>query len=110
MKWEESKKIQEEGFKRRMDIREAKAHDYASEDVLSNFKRMARHVENFGVDVSTADGTALYMVIHKMDRLCNLLYRRQDEPKNESLRDTIDDMKNYIDLMEEILVESKKVI
>ena len=106
MKLEEAKKIQKESFDRRMKIRVLKAHDYATEDLLSNFKRMSRHMKNFEIDVSTPHGTALYMVVHKLDRLCNLAYRQKVAPKNESILDNMDDIKNYIDLTEELFIES----
>jgi len=35
----------------------------------------------------------------KIDRFCNLAHNKK-KPANESLQDTIDDLKNYIDFIE----------
>lgn len=102
-------KIQKDSFKRRWKIRESKAMDYATEDILSNFKRMSKMATLLNLDLSQPSGVALFYALLKIDRLCNLLYRKKTQPKNESLRDTIDDLKNYIDLMEECMYESIKL-
>ena len=99
--------IEREDFGERMEIRIKKGRDYATDDVLSNFKRMAKLMEILSVDITKPTGTALYNIVHKIDRLCNILNRKNGEVKNESIKDTILDMQNYIDLLKEILIEQE---
>lgn len=101
-----SKKIQKSSFKRRWELRNTKGHDYATEDILSNFKRMAMIMKIWNVDVTVCYGTALFYAFLKIDRLCNLVFSGK-EPANESIQDTIDDLKNYIDLMEECMIDEE---
>jgi len=106
MKLSECNDIQSKSFERRWAIREKKGHDYATDaDVLSNFKRMSGYASDFGIDVSTPHGIALFYALLKIDRLCNLMFRNKTKPENESIIDTVDDLKNYIDLMEECMIE-----
>lgn len=86
-------------------IRIKKGHDYATDNWLSNFERVAEYMKLFEVDLTKSHGVALFHLIHKIDRLCNLVYRIDDKPENESLRDTIMDAKNYLDLMEECMMK-----
>lgn len=74
----------------------AKRSDYATEDVLSNFKRMCNmcHILNINPSRSSEDA-ALFLILLKMDRYCNL---RGREAANESVEDTVMDWHNYIDL------------
>ena len=51
---------------------------------------------------SRLEDTALYFIIHKLQRLCNL---RGREPSNESILDTMDDIHNYIDLTTALIEE-----
>ena len=101
-----SKKIQESSFERRWKLRNKKGHDYATDDILSNFKRMSRVMEIWNVDTTSCYGVALFYACLKVDRLCNLIFSDK-EPANESIRDTIDDLKNYIDLMEECMIDEE---
>ncbi len=75
-----------------------KRQDYATEDVLSNFKRMSEVCRLLDIDPrrSPADN-ARYLMMLKVDRWCNLA-RKGTPPVNESVRDTIHDLHNYIDL------------
>ena len=82
---------------RRMDIFQKKSHDYADADVLSNFKRLAQAAAALDIDVRTADGSALFMVLLKIDRINNLV-KRGVNPKNESTDDSFLDAHNYLDL------------
>jgi len=102
---EEMLDYQRHSNEKRYEIRLKKGHDYATDNWLSNFERVAEYMKLFKVDLTTSHGVALFHLIHKIDRLCNLVYRRGDKPENESLRDTILDMKNYMDLMEECLMK-----
>jgi F0F1-type ATP synthase beta subunit len=109
MKEEEYKQIVENSWKRRREIHEKKTHDYATEDVLSNFKRVAEIIRILGVDPTTPHGMACVYIILKMDRFCNLVFRKSGElPKNEAVGDTIDDWKNYLDLLEANWLEYRK--
>lgn len=82
----------------RMNLMRGKGQDYADEDALSNFKRMRALC--FILDINprqSAGDCAMFLVMLKIDRLMNL--RRQDkEPANESVRDTVLDLHNYVDL------------
>lgn len=106
---EEYLKLIEESWKRRKAIHTKKTHDYATGDVLSNFKRVAQMVEILGVDPTTPHGMACVYIILKMDRFCNLAFRKSgEEPSNEAVGDTLDDWKNYLDLLEANWLEYKK--
>jgi len=95
-----------DSFLRRFSLSRLKAQDYAGEeDTLSNFKRVAQICETLNVDVSKPEGVATFFIIHKLDRLWRLI-RLGQTPVNEGLRDTLDDLRNYADLLEAILVES----
>lgn len=109
MREEEYLKIIEDSWERRRKIHAKKTHDYATEDVLSNFKRVAKIVELLGIDPTTPHGIACVYIILKIDRFCNLVFRKSEEvPKNEAVEDTIDDMKNYLDLLEGCYLEYRK--
>jgi len=84
--------------KERLYILAKKSHDYANKDALANFKRMCQLCKILDIDVgrSPAD-CALFLLVLKLDRWCNL--RSKDtKPSNESIKDTILDAHNYIDL------------
>lgn len=105
MRLEEALEIEKRGFEKRNKIRKSKAKDYATDDVLSNFKRVSQLIGILGVDASTPHGIAMVYALLKIDRLCNLVFRKVSKPENESLEDTINDLKNYIDLLHENLIE-----
>ena len=88
-------------------LSQTKAHDYASEDVLANFKRVARIGKEYKITFANAYEYALFMVLMKLDRLQNLLTQNK-KPKNESLMDTIQDAFNYLMLMYACLNENEK--
>ena len=97
-----------DSFLRRLSLSRLKAQDYAGEeDILSNFKRVAKICETLGIDVSKPEGVAAFFIIHKLDRLWRLI-RLGLPPANESLRDTLDDLRNYADLLEAILTEEEE--
>jgi hypothetical protein len=99
----------EESWKRRKTIHTKKSHDYATEDVLSNFKRVAQMIEILGVDPTTPHGIACVYIILKMDRFCNLAFRKSgEEPSNEAVEDTLDDWKSYLDLLDANWLEYRK--
>lgn len=108
MREEEYLKIIEESYKRRREIHSKKTKDYATEDVLSNFKRVAKMIEILGIDPTKPHGIACIYILLKMDRFCNLTFRKKTEPSNESVQDTIDDWKNYLDLLEGNYIEYQR--
>lgn len=83
---------------KRMELMFKKGDDYATEDELSNFKRMESlcRVLNINPQVG-ATHCALFLALLKFDRWCNLRAKGVN-PKNESIMDTIIDLHNYIDL------------
>ena len=82
----------------RMRLMLSKGKDYADEDALSNFKRMNKLCAILGINPaqSTTD-CALFLVILKLDRWQNLR-RKGEVPQNESVRDTLIDLHNFLDL------------
>ena len=83
---------------KRYDLLIGKSHDYATDDVLSNFKRMNILCKTLDIDVRRSAGDcARFLMMLKVDRWCNLVGSGK-EPKNESIKDTVMDLHNYIDL------------
>jgi len=103
---EDAEEYQRSEFEERLKIRIAKSHDYASnEDILGNFKRVSKLCELLDIDVRNPFGYAQLMCVLKIDRINNLISGGK-KPKNESIKDSFRDLKNYIDLSEEILIAS----
>lgn len=71
-----------------------KGHDYATEDVLSNFKRLSKLASILGITLDTPVGYALFMVLMKLDRICNLIFSNKN-PKNESVKGSFTDLLGY---------------
>lgn len=90
-----------------IDILVSKSKDYATEDVLSNFKRLAAAAKALNINVQTPGGYARFMVIMKIDRLNNLLTSGK-VPNNESVADTFADAINYLKLDYCIYEEEQK--
>ena len=82
-----------------------KRNDYATEDVLSNFKRNSKMAETLNIDMTKPEGYALFMVAMKLDRICNILFTEK-QPKNESLSDSFIDLIGYTLLASAILEEN----
>lgn len=82
----------------------SKRHDYATEDVLANFKRLTKVAKVYKLDFSREHHYPLFMVLMKLDRVQNLLSQGRT-PKNESLQDTMKDAVNYLFLTFACLVE-----
>jgi len=82
----------------RCDLLIDKNKDYATEDFLSNFKRMHQLCKILDIDVRRSPGDcARFLMVLKVDRWCNLI-SKGTPPKNESIRDTVLDDHNYTDL------------
>ena len=100
-------KLVQAGFEQRYKIFDKKAHDYATEDCLSNFKRMAQMCTVLKVDMTTPEGATFFYILLKLDRLANLVNQGKT-PKNESLDDNVNDLQNYIDLLRGLLHEKQQ--
>lgn len=74
-----------------------KAHDYATEDVLHNFKSVSAAAKELGLDVSTPTKYALFMVLLKIARITNLINGNK-YAKYESIDDSFLDGINYFKL------------
>ena len=85
-----------------------KGNDYATEDALSNFKRLSSAANILGIDVKTPIGYSLFMVLMKLDRINNLLTSGKT-PKNESVADSFNDLLGYGFLSKCIYMESVDV-
>jgi len=108
MKLEEAIDLETKAFQRRIEIRRKKCHDYAKEeDILSNFKEMAHLAKILRIDITTPHGVAMWHLVHKMVRVCNL-WSQNKEPENESLEDTHDDLANYNDLAKECYMDYQR--
>ena len=104
---EEALKRRKEIFDKRLEVRLKKAHDYAiDENIHRNFETMAKILKLLDIDITTPEGTCLFYIILKIDRVCNILFRKKGKTECEALLDTIAiDLHNYIDLLDEILME-----
>ena len=83
--------------KKTLEIIKSKANDYASQDVLSNFKIVSNVIKAIGIDPTTPEGYAMLMVVLKFVRIWNLKTDGKDI-KNESLLDSYEDAINYLKL------------
>ena len=82
----------------RMDLMIDKSEDYAGEDVLANFKRMNQLASLLGISTEKSPtDCALFLALLKLDRWCNLRKKGVTKPRNESIKDTVKDLHNYID-------------
>jgi hypothetical protein len=78
---------------------EDKGHDYAGEDVLSNFKDSGKRIGK------TPQEQCLSLISTKVSRLSNLLSDRKKTPKNEAIQDSILDLIGYSFLLDSIIYE-----
>lgn len=90
-------KLIEEMDKKLLDVLRSKGHDYASEDVLSNFKRLSEASRILNINTQSSIGYAMFMVLMKIDRISNLLNSNK-APSNESVDDSFGDGINYLKL------------
>lgn len=105
MERERLKKFIEENHKSHVVVMFERGHDYATEDILSNFKRMAEICKIWKVDVTKPEDCAFFLRLLKIDRERNLLTSGKD-PKGERLEDTFQDDQNYLDLMRALIQEA----
>ena len=78
-------------------IASSKAHDYATEDVLNNFKTVSAAAKELGLNVTDPTNYALFMVLLKIARISNLINTNK-WPNNESIDDSFLDGINYMKL------------
>jgi len=78
-------------------VASSKAHDYASQDVLSNFKSVSAAAKELGLNVTDPTNYALFMVLLKIARISNLINNNK-WPNNESIDDSFLDGINYMKL------------
>lgn len=86
-------------FNARIELMIDKSHDYSDdEDTLANFKRMQQICKILHIAPQRSPGDcARFLMMLKVDRWCNLVNSGKP-PANESVRDTVIDLHNYIDL------------
>jgi hypothetical protein len=107
MKQEDQLKFIESINEKGIELLKSKGYDYASDnDVLKNFKEILQLVNLLKVDMSKIEGTHMFYILLKVQRLCNLLFSGKTA-KNESIQDTLIDLRNYVDLLNCTLQEKK---
>lgn len=92
--------------KQGIDILKSKGHDYAGDDILKNFKQVQQIISILQIDTSKIEGVHMFYIVLKIQRLCNLLFSNK-VAKNESIQDTLIDLRNYVDLLNCTLEEKK---
>lgn len=102
---QEIEKLNSESF----EIMKSKGKDYASEDILSNFKRLSSIVKALNLSLDTPVGYSLFMILLKIDRINNLVSSGK-EPNNESVEDSYKDGINYFKLSYLNYIESKEKV
>lgn len=105
---EELEKMMDRSYKNRKKLMIGKGNDYSDDkDTLSNFKRVGLIVDVlFSLPRNALSGKykfAVTMIVLKLDRIINLI--NNETVSCESLIDSFDDLKNYIDLFEALLEE-----
>ena len=98
MKQQEQLKFIEQINQKGVELLKSKGHDYAGEDILKNFKQMHQLLEILEIDTSKIEGIHMFYIVLKIQRLCNLLFSNT-VAKNESIADTLIDLRNYTDLL-----------
>ena len=105
MKTADFKKFCSETFEKRMSLMLRKNNDYSGDaDFLSNFKRVSTVLSLLTQKEIKPSDYALMLIMLKIDRECNLRAKNL-APNNESRRDTLIDLRNYIDLYEACCAE-----
>lgn len=106
MKQEEQLKFIEEINSKGIELLKSKGYDYAGLDVLKNFKQMDQLTKLLEVDMTSIEGIHMFYIVLKIQRLCNLLFSGKTA-KNESIADTLIDLRNYTDLLNCTLKEKQ---
>jgi hypothetical protein len=105
MNFDELLRKSKEWSDHRLKILEDRNHDYANGKAFANFQRLAGQCKSLKVDVTTPEGIAMFFVIHKINRVLNLL-SGAGVPKGERLVDSIEDAQNYLDIARGIFEEN----
>lgn len=79
---------------RLIEVLKSKGEDYATEDVLSNFKQVSSASKVLNINVGDPTNYALFMCILKIARLTNLINNNKT-PNNESIDDSFVDLIGY---------------
>lgn len=90
-----------------IELLKSKGHDYAGLDVLKNFKQMNEMINLLEIDTKQIEGIHMFYILLKIQRLSNLLFSNK-KAKNESIQDTLIDLRNYVDLLNCTLKEKNK--
>lgn len=106
MTQQEQLKLISEINEKGIELFKSKGHDYAGVDILKNFKQMHNVLQLLEVDMSKVEGVHMFYILLKVQRLCNLLFSNK-VAKNESVSDTLIDLRNYTDLLNCTLQEKK---
>jgi len=84
-----------------------KGNDYAEDrDILSYAKTSSEVCKILGVDVTNKYGVIIFLIVHKIIRLCNLMFNAI-EVENESIEDTIRDIVGYCYLLRGLIAEQE---
>lgn len=87
---------------------EGKNNDYGSDgDALQNFYRVSHMAHVLNVDTRTPEGYCMFMVLLKIDRICNLCFPAK-QAVNEAVADSCDDLLGYSFLFKCILNNNQK--
>lgn len=92
-----------------IELLKSKGHDYAGDDILKNFKQMHSLLKILEINTSKIEGIHMFYIVLKIQRLCNLFFSNK-EAKNESVADTLIDLRNYVDLLNCTLKEKSELI
>ena len=76
---------------------ESKGNDYATNDVLSNFKQVSSAAKALDINITDPTNYALFMVVLKIARITNLINNNKT-PSNEAVEDSFADGINYFKL------------
>jgi len=89
-----------------LELMRSKGHDYAGQDILKNFKQMRALCEILEIDISRTEGVHMFYILLKVQRISNLIFTNK-QAKNESIQDTLLDLRNYVDLLNCTISETK---
>ena len=85
MKQEEQLKFIQSLNEKGLELIKSKGHDYAgTTDVLKNFKQMNEMILLLEVDMNRIEGTHMFYILLKIQRLCNLKITRKTINKSQS--------------------------
>lgn len=107
MKQKEQLELIEQINNKTIELLKSKGHDYAGEDILKNFKQMNSLIKLLEVDTNKVEGIHMFYILLKIQRICNLIFSNK-QGKNESISDTLLDLRNYVDLLNCTLKEKEE--